>query len=348
MVKIEKISNGDELIISTIISLLEEHFNENYKTHGGSKLPVLAFYSMYKILIKELGRYQGCKLLPLGSHTASDRTSKSAGDIEVAKGKNIFESVEVKLDKAIDITMTRIAYEKIARFNPIRYYILSYIGISENDKKEIQDLIEEIEQKHGCQLIVNGLLHTLRYYLRLISDSKEFFNNYIELVKEDTELKPIHKIKLKENSIDTVIATELFEHIPNIGEVLAEIYRILKPSGLLYLTVPFIWPLHEVPYDEFRYTPYSLERFIAQAKFKNILIHPIGCIHSSLAQILCIWISTTRKTFSSKTKKIIFSFIEKVFFYPLIKLLLKYDKKIRHTSFSNNGMFTGFSVNATK
>ena len=173
------------------------------------------------------------------------------------------------------------------------------------------------------------------------------FNKVHQLIKPDLYWDG-HKIKLKENSIDTVIATELFEHIPNIGEVLAEIYRILKPSGLLYLTVPFIWPLHEVPYDEFRYTPYSLERFIAQAKFKNILIHPIGCIHSSLAQILCIWISTTRKTFSSKTKKIIFSFIEKVFFYPLIKLLLKYDKKIRHTSFSNNGMFTGFSVNATK
>ena len=89
-------------------------------------------------------------------------------------------------------------YEKIARFNPIRYYILSYIGISKDDEKSINKLILEIKKKHGCQLIVNGLLHTLRYYLRLISDSKLFFNNYIELVKEDSEIKTIHKIKLKQ------------------------------------------------------------------------------------------------------------------------------------------------------
>lgn len=197
-IAIKKISNGDELSISTIISLLEEHFTENYKTHGGSKLPVLAFYAMYKILITELGRYKGCELLPLGSHTASDRTSKSSGDIEIVKNGKIFEAVEVKLDKRVDITMARIAYEKIARFNPVRYYILSYIGISKDDEKSINKLILEIKKKHGCQLIVNGLLPTLRYYLRLISDSKLFFNNYIELVKQDSEIKTIHKIKLKQ------------------------------------------------------------------------------------------------------------------------------------------------------
>lgn len=197
-IEIKKISNGDAVTIATIVHILEEHFTENYKTHGGSKLPVLAFYAIYKILISELGRYKDCKLLPLGSHTASDRTSKSSGDIEVAKNGKIYESVEVKLDKKIDITIAEIAYEKIARFNPARYYILSNIGVSEEDEKEIEELITEIKTKHGCQLIANGLMHTLRYYLRLISDPKIFLNNYIELVENDTEIKPIHKIKLKE------------------------------------------------------------------------------------------------------------------------------------------------------
>lgn len=197
-IEISKIQNGDELTISIIISILEQHFTERYQTHGGSKLPVLAFYAMYKILVSELNRYEGCKLLTLGSHTASDRTSRSSGDIEVARDDEIFESVEIKMDKPVDITIARIAYEKIARFNPVRYYILSYVGIVESDKQDIEDLIHEIKDQHGCQLIVNGLIHTLRYYLRLISDSKIFFNNYIELVEEDNELQPIHKLKLKQ------------------------------------------------------------------------------------------------------------------------------------------------------
>ncbi len=197
-IEIKKLSNSDELMISTIVELMEKHFTEKYSTSGGSKLPVLAFYSIYKSLISEIGRYKNCKLAPLGSHTASDRTSKSAGDIQVMKGKQVFEVVEVKLDKLVDINIARIAYEKIARFNPERYYILSYIGTLEKDHQKIDELIFEIKEKHGCQLIVNGLLHTLKYYLRLIATPKIFFNEYIELVENDTELKTIHKTKLKD------------------------------------------------------------------------------------------------------------------------------------------------------
>ena len=197
-VEIKKIFNTDELMISTIVALLEKHFTDKYHTHSGSKLPVLAFYAIYESLISELDRYKDCKLAPLGSHTASDRTSKSAGDIQVMKGKQVFEVVEVKLDKLVDINFTRIAYEKIVKFNPERYYILSHIGILEKDRKEIEELISEIKKKHGCQLIINGLLHTLKYYLRLISNPKKFLNEYINLVKNDTELKTIHKTRLKE------------------------------------------------------------------------------------------------------------------------------------------------------
>ena len=197
-VKIKKISKSDDVFVSTIVSILEKHFTEKYETRGGSKLPVLAFYAIYKFLIPEIGRYKKCTLAPLGSHTASDRTSKSAGDIQVMKGKEVFEVVEVKLDKMVDVTIARIAYEKIARFNPERYYILSYIGIRDEDRKAIDDLIFEIKDTHGCQLIVNGLLHTLKYYLRLVSDTKGFLNEYIKLVENDTEIKVIHKTKLKE------------------------------------------------------------------------------------------------------------------------------------------------------
>lgn len=196
-IEIKKIDSTDELLITTIVSILEKHFTEKYGTHGGSKLPVIAFYAMYKSLLTEIGRYKDCELAPLGSHTASDRTSKSAGDIQVIKNGKVFEVVEVKLDKLIDINIARIAYEKIARFNPERYYILSYVGTLDTDRQAIDELIFEIKEQHGCQLIVNGLLHTLKYYLRLISNPKAFFNEYIELIEVDTELKTIHKTKLK-------------------------------------------------------------------------------------------------------------------------------------------------------
>lgn len=197
-VEIVPLQNPEKLTIENIINALDEHFKTKYVIHGGSKLPVLAFYAIYKSLINEIGRYKDCTLAEIGSHTASDRTSKSAGDIEIFKKKNLFEAIEIKLDKAIDATMVRIAIEKIARFNPDRYYILSYFGVKESDKIEIADLVDELKLKHGCQIIINGLLPTIKYYLRLITSLDEFVTNYNELIKNDTEIKKIHKEKWNE------------------------------------------------------------------------------------------------------------------------------------------------------
>lgn len=196
-VEIVKIAHSDEILISTIINILEKHFTTKYNTHGGSKLPVLAFHAVYTFLINELSRYKGCILSPLSSHTASDRTSNTAGDVEILRNKKRFEVVEIKLDRQVDITIARVAYEKIIRFNPERYYILSNVGTSIDDRIAIDNLISEVQNNHGCQLIINGLLQTLKYYLRLLADPKLFLNEYIQLVEEDNELKVIHKATLK-------------------------------------------------------------------------------------------------------------------------------------------------------
>lgn len=58
---IQKIDN-QEIQIVQIIELLKQHFEFNYQTHGGSKLPVLAFYAIYQVLIQELSRFQNCEL----------------------------------------------------------------------------------------------------------------------------------------------------------------------------------------------------------------------------------------------------------------------------------------------
>jgi len=190
-IEITPLENPEKLTINRTIELLDKQFSYEYKTSYGSKLPVLAFYAIYQLLIKEISRYQKCQLKALGSHTASDRTSKSAGDIELFKGKELFEAIEIKLDKSIDANILRIAKEKIIKFNPQRYYILSNQGIV--DEYEVYRIIKEVKQEHGCQIIVNGVLDTLKYYMRLIDNLEEFYQLYSDLISKDTELKTIHK-----------------------------------------------------------------------------------------------------------------------------------------------------------
>lgn len=196
-VEIERIDTSD-IRISGIVSLLEEHFTTSYGVHGGSKLPAIAFYAIYSMIVPEMGRYKDSELLKLGSHTASDRTSSSAGDIEVKRGDSIFEAVEVKLDKPVTAHMVRVAYDKINKFGVSRYYILSGVESSPEEIDEINQLIFDIQHKHGCQVIVNGLYHSLKYYLRLVSSPQDFINKYAELVENDTELELVHKEKLNE------------------------------------------------------------------------------------------------------------------------------------------------------
>ncbi len=192
-VKIIPLSDPDKITIGKMVKALHAHFSHNYHIFGGSKLPVLAFYAIYIILVEELSRFKNCELSPLGSHTASDRTSKTAGDIQVMKNDKLFEAVEIKLDKPIDANLLRIAKKKIITYNPNRYYLLSHEGVNMSEFSDIKNVINEIEQKHGCQVIINGIIPSLKYYFRMISDLEKFFNEYSKLVEEDDEIKKTHK-----------------------------------------------------------------------------------------------------------------------------------------------------------
>jgi len=197
-ITINPLVNPEMLTISKLMKILDKQFSYNYSSFGGSKLPVLAFFAIYQLLVKELERYKECNLKSLGSHTASDRTSKSAGDIEIFKDNQLFEAIEIKLDKAIDSNMIRIVKEKVQKYNPSRYYILSYYELLDEHKVEIDTIIDEVKNSHGCQIVANGLMPTLKYYFRLINNLEEFISIYSKLIQDDDELKYIHKEKWNE------------------------------------------------------------------------------------------------------------------------------------------------------
>ena len=85
---------------------------------------------------------------------------------------------------------------------------------------------------------------------------------------------------------DTIIATEVFEHIFSPMDALKEINRVLKKGGRLFFTVPFLWNLHEIPHDAYRYTTFSLEKLLNNAGFESISINAYGGWHLSMAQMM--------------------------------------------------------------
>jgi SAM-dependent methyltransferase len=150
------------------------------------------------------------------------------------------------------------------------------------------------------------------------------------------------KIPLEEDATDSVLLTEVLEHCPNPLEVLMEVRRVLKPGGFLFLTVPFIWPIHTVPHDEYRYTPFALRRIIEQAGFPNPKIEATGGRHAVLALTLGLWVR--RRPINSRGHVVVRAILSLVL-WPVIWLLLKLDKR---PEFEESAMIVGLSASAFK
>ncbi|MBU3965426.1 DNA methyltransferase [Patescibacteria group bacterium] len=187
------------LTINLITESLKEHFFTKYKNAGASRLPVIAIYSIYEILLRDIARYKGKKLLPLKSHVASDIKAKEIGDVEIIdeKRKSIFEGVEIKHGIPIDFLIVRDACEKIKDIPIERYYILTTAepNIKKGEEQKVLRIVNDIRKNHGCEIVVNGLIYSLKYYLRLVQNLDEFMTRYSKNIKIEASVSTVVKIE---------------------------------------------------------------------------------------------------------------------------------------------------------
>jgi SAM-dependent methyltransferase len=92
-------------------------------------------------------------------------------------------------------------------------------------------------------------------------------------------------IPASDSEFDSIICTQVFEHLADPWKSAQELYRVLKLGGHVLLTVPQMNELHEEPHDYFRYTKYGLKAMFEKAGFKIEKIDQRGAYFSTLAQI---------------------------------------------------------------
>ena len=207
--KMIELSSKDEIILNKVdkefqkigtlnINIILEMLQKHFAIKLSSRLPVIAIYSIYQILIPILKRYENKKLVSLQVHTSSDK--HGFGDIEIyTKTNKPFEIVEIKHNIPLDKYLIFDIVKKTENTEIDRYYILTTFKSGfENEvtEKSVNEFIMQIKQSKGIDIIANGIITTLKYYLRFIDDYKQFVkaytDNLIKDSKNSTEVKSFH------------------------------------------------------------------------------------------------------------------------------------------------------------
>ena len=131
------------------------------------------------------------------------------------------------------------------------------------------------------------------------------------------------KLPFGDEIFDTILCSEVLEHLSNPGALFSEFQRILKPGGRIILSTPFMYPLHETPKDFFRFSPYAIEYFCKINGLQLVKTLQVGdlthflfdLIDKGFRSILLIrnrgefyFLSKVLLTFTKKRSSIVFDF----------------------------------------
>ena len=89
-------------------------------------------------------------------------------------------------------------------------------------------------------------------------------------------LLDIENIKLKDCSVGTILCVDTLEHVQNVHKAMSEMYRVLMPSGLIVIVSVMNFPIHNFPFDYWRFTPKAFDLLLAPFSQKEVIAdgHP--------------------------------------------------------------------------
>jgi SAM-dependent methyltransferase len=171
-------------------------------------------------------------------------------------------------------------------------------------------------------------------------DVKEYVGVDIEKSGHSHELSEIdvyydgRTIPFKDNHFDSVLCSEVFEHIFEIDIILREINRVMKKDAKILITVPFVWNDHEVPYDFGRYSTYGIRYLLEKHGFTVISIDKSTNFAETLCQLWMLYLHHVLKTKSQVVNSILNVFLISPFALAgaLVSTLLPRRNDLYHNS----------------
>ena len=124
---------------------------------------------------------------------------------------------------------------------------------------------------------------------------------YLDLQCDLAATLPFH-----DQEFDTIILSDVLEHVPQPEHLWREMARILSDGGRVLMSAPFYYWLHEQPHDYYRYTRFALSRFAEASGFRVIVLEPLGGVPEILTDITAktlMYIPKVGKIFSASVQR---------------------------------------------
>ncbi|MEO5602399.1 MAG: methyltransferase domain-containing protein [Cyclobacteriaceae bacterium] len=99
-------------------------------------------------------------------------------------------------------------------------------------------------------------------------------------------------IPFPDETFDSFLCSEVFEHLFNLEQIIQEINRVTKTGGRGLITVPFAWPEHEVPYDYARYTSFAMRTILEKKGFHILSLEKNGHFLECIIQLSTLYVYT--------------------------------------------------------
>lgn len=198
-------------------------------------------------------------------------------------------------------------------------------------RKILDKLLEENKHYYKGMVLDIGGRDRGRFKKPKDKVKKWIFTDIEEKHKPDLILDVADMSKIKAENIDVINAIELFEHVEKIEQGLRECYRVLRKSGVMILSAPFLLPIHADPYDFQRWTEDKWKRELERLGFKMLKFEVMGKFFTVLADMAKIFIKSMPGVLRW------FLYLS----FPMLDLLVKLDSLNFVQSHSNLERFHG-------
>jgi SAM-dependent methyltransferase len=131
------------------------------------------------------------------------------------------------------------------------------------------------------------------------------------------------------HEFDTILLSDVLEHIAEPKQLLQELNKLLKPNGKIIIMVPFMYRLHEEPHDYYRYTEHGLRHLLNVSNYTVTEIESYGGIVDVLFDMLNkVFFNTHRR---SKILFKIYTLINKIGYFKRVNNARKYSFPMGYT-----------------